>query len=357
MTGAVERILDTTQQLLAVPAVVGAEAPLLDWLTTRLQQRPGIAVRRDRDVVVATGGTRPVLLSAHIDRHGLTVISEGRVGYAAHVLASRRGRGPAPRHAFAETVCSRFADEPLVAYDPISGAAIARGVARHAGVCGIADLGVEVEVEGLEDLPHGTPIAFDGRCEMTDLSVAGQLDNALTAAIALVVLEDGFDGTVAFTAEEEVGNSWRPLLAAVTGAPTSPAVVVLDTSPFADHAAPPPGSVVLRRRDANAAFDPALVAALLAACERRDIGAVIKDEIVAADNVGRAREGRRALSLGSTELGRVIAAGDGTVRGATLQVPTTGYHTNSETAALASVAAVDAVLRDTIEAAGSASGR
>jgi putative aminopeptidase FrvX len=48
----------------------------------------------------------------------------------------------------------------------------------------------------------------------------------------------------------------------------------------------------------------------------------------------------KPLSLGRTELGRLIAATDGQITGTTLQIPTTGYHTTSETASLRSVAAV-----------------
>jgi len=39
-------------------------------------------------------------------------------------------------------------------------------------------------------------------------------------------------------------------------------------------------------------------------------------------------------SLGSTEMGRIIAASGGLVDGTTLQVPTTGYHTMDESASL-----------------------
>jgi hypothetical protein len=45
------------------------------------------------------------------------------------------------------------------------------------------------------------------------------------------------------------------------------------------------------------------------------------------------------MSLGRTELGRLIAASEGRFSGTTLQVPTTGYHTVEETASLASVRA------------------
>lgn len=52
-------------------------------------------------------------------------------------------------------------------------------------------------------------------------------------------------------------------------------------------------------------------------------------------NVGRPKP----LSLGRTELGRLVAATGGHLNGTTLQIPTTGYHTASETATLRSVGA------------------
>jgi hypothetical protein len=56
------------------------------------------------------------------------------------------------------------------------------------------------------------------------------------------------------------------------------------------------------------------------------------------------------LSLGSTELGRLAAASNGEISGATLQVPTTGYHTPSETAAVAAVQAALAMLLEVTNA-------
>ena len=49
-------------------------------------------------------------------------------------------------------------------------------------------------------------------------------------------------------------------------------------------------------------------------------------------------------SMGSTELGRIISASNGLVDGTTLQIPTSGYHTLSETAPKTSVAAFLALL-------------
>ena len=54
----------------------------------------------------------------------------------------------------------------------------------------------------------------------------------------------------------------------------------------------------------------------------------------------RNRDRSKPLSLGRTELGRLVVATDGNINGTTLQIPTTGYHTTEETASLASISAV-----------------
>jgi len=47
--------------------------------------------------------------------------------------------------------------------------------------------------------------------------------------------------------------------------------------------------------------------------------------------------GERPHSIGSTELGRIIAASNGLVDGTTIQVPTTDYHTMDESASWESI--------------------
>jgi putative aminopeptidase FrvX len=51
-------------------------------------------------------------------------------------------------------------------------------------------------------------------------------------------------------------------------------------------------------------------------------------------------------SLGTTELGRIISATKGKIQGATLQIPTIGYHTVNETASKKSVDSVIKILTE-----------
>ena len=93
--------------------------------------------------------------------------------------------------------------------------------------------------------------------------------------------------------------------------------------------------MVLRRKDANGSFAPGITKELETRCDDLGITYSHKDAYVEAINLERAKP----LSLGRTELGRLVVATGGLINGTTLQIPTTGYHTTNETASLSSVIA------------------
>jgi putative aminopeptidase FrvX len=157
----------------------------------------------------------------------------------------------------------------------------------------------------------------------------------LTAAILVYLFELGFQGTAFFTAQEETGKSWRYLLEWFRrfGGSTNQ-LIVLDTSPYPAREDADAQHVVLRERDANAAFNAALTRQLETLCRERGIAFSYKDRFIAGQNERLVAAGQKPRSLGSTEMGRIIAASNGLVDGTTLQIPTTGYHTMQESAAI-----------------------
>ena len=74
---------------------------------------------------------------------------------------------------------------------------------------------------------------------------------------------------------------------------------------------------------------------LVERCEALGISHGFKDEYIERQNLTRARP----YPLGRTELGRIAVATEGAINGSTLQIPTTEYHTASETASIAAIAA------------------
>jgi putative aminopeptidase FrvX len=123
-------------------------------------------------------------------------------------------------------------------------------------------------------------------------------------------------------------------------------LLVLDTSPYPDRETAEAQDVVLRHRDTHARFAARTVKRLERVCARRGISWTYKDDYIQQLNKERAANDEPERSIGSTELGRVIKASRGEVKGATLQVPTTGYHTPWETASLQSVIAMLEVLKE-----------
>lgn len=309
-----EAVIERARRLLDVPSVVGFEDPLFDVLSEDLTKL-GRSVRLVGSVLVAEGEGQRVL-SAHADRHGLVTLGDGLLGYAARRAA---GEHQPLSTAFAGRVCSRFRDEDVVAYDAESGAVVGVGRVEHAAHCG---LGPELLLDsnGLEALPAGIPVAFAAGLERDGDLIKGQLDNVLSVALAFELIAGGFDVTALFTRGEEAGRSWIGLSAYFADSEFAD-LLVLDTSPFDEPDVVRSGTVVLRRRDATGVFAADLVERIERSAGLAGVDTVFKDELLAA-------QGR---PLGRTELGRLVSSTSGRLNGATVQVPTTDYHTNRET--------------------------
>ena len=317
--------------LLRTPAVVGCEHSFFRALQRELEER-GAAVTWYEGLLVAQGSEPMSLMySAHADRHGLICTGPNEFQYAAFVTGARSDLlGNSVSEQMMTRIADRFPGEPVYAYEPWSGSYRGRGKIVHTYICENRG-NLIFEVEGLDHVVAGTPVAFADRLDYRDGGITGQLDNVLTTALLVYLFELGFQGTAFFTAQEEAGKSWRYLLEWFRrfGSSTNQLIVV-DTSPFPDRAAPEPGSVVLRHKDANATFNASLTGRLERLCRGNDIPFVFKDAFVEAQNAELTARGEPSRSLGVTELGRIIEASGGLVDGTTLQIPTTGYHTLTE---------------------------
>jgi hypothetical protein len=288
-----------------------------------------------------------LLLSAHIDRHGLICTGPNEFQYAAFVAGARSDLlGNSVGEQLMRKIVDRFGAEFVYAYEPWSGAYCGRGVINRAYICEYRN-NLIFEVKGLEHLVAGTPVAFSDALKITDEALVGQLDNVLTTAALVYLFELGFKGTVFFTSQEEAGKSWRYLLEWFRrfGNNTNQLIVV-DTSPYPDFQSAAQQHLVLRNKDANASFNPNLTQELLSLWNNRGICFQMKDAYVEALNVQLRAAGEDPRSLGSTEMGRIISASNGLVDGTTLQIPTSGYHTMSESAPISSVKHFIEILSD-----------
>lgn len=339
--------LELLALLMRHPSVVGSEHSFFRVLQRELEER-GAQVTWYEGLLVAHGSKpNSLMLSAHVDRHGLVCTGPNEFQYAAFVAGARSDLlGNSVGEQLMKKIVNRFGAEYVYAYEPWSGAYCGRGVITGAYICEYRN-NLIFEVKGLEHLLAGTPVAFADALKVTDQALVGQLDNVLTTAVLVYLFELGFKGTVFFTSQEEAGKSWRYLLEWFRRfGDDANQLIVVDTSPYPDFSAAAQQHLVLRNKDANASFDPRLTEKLLALCERRGVRYQMKDAYVEAMNVQLRAAGEDARSIGSTEMGRIIRASNGLVDGTTLQIPTSGYHTMSESAPLASVKAFIDILAD-----------
>lgn len=335
-----DEFIDLLKALIREPSVVGAEHSFFRVLQRELEER-GATVTWYEGLLVAQGNQpHSAMFSAHIDRHGLICTGPNEFQYAAFVAGSRSDLlGNSVSEELMRKIVDRFGALPVMAYEPWSGAYRGSGTIKRSYICDYRN-NLIFEVDGLEHLVAGTPVAFADKLDVKGDVFSSQLDNVLTTAILVHLFSLGFQGTAFFTAQEEAGRSWRYLLEWFRrfGGSTNELIVV-DTSPYPDRQTADQQAVVLRRSDANAKFSPAITEKLETICRELSIAYSYKDGYIEEKNREAIAQGKSPQSLGSTEMGRIIAASNGLVLGTTLQIPTTGYHTMEESASIASCAA------------------
>lgn len=327
--------IDLLKELIRQPSVVGSEHAFFRVLQRALEER-GAQVTWYEGLLVAQGREpHSSMFSAHIDRHGLICTGPNEFQYAAFVAGSRSDLlGNSVSEQLMNKVADRFTRTPVMAYEPWSGAYRGKGEISGAYICEYRN-NLIFEVLGLEHVVAGTPVAFVDRLQVRNNRLYGQLDNVLTAALLVHLFSLGYQGTAFFTAQEEAGRSWRYLLEWFRrfGGRTNQ-LIVLDTSPYPDSATADQQQIVLRRKDANALFNATTTDRIEALCRDQGLSFSYKDAYIEERNRVAEAQGLAVQSLGSTEMGRITAASNGLVHGTTLQIPTTGYHTMEESAAL-----------------------
>lgn len=343
------RVVELVSELLAVPAVVGYEDPIQShlgkWLTERgldVQVRDGAVVGRGSDPDHA-------VIAAHSDRHGLVCTAPSTYTYAAHVLPALRGHGLGDRPPTPSGACAAFGDEVVQAYDAISGSTTAEGTIPHQSVCMVDDFGMSVPVAGMAPVTPATPLAFAPALQVGPDRITGQLDNVVGMAMTLLLVEQGFDGTVVFAPERLINASWRHLMHTLLERPGGRStLLVVDTSVFGDAEAVDAGGVVLRWRDADAWFDVEMVKRLVGYAQRRDVPIVMKDRLSERLDEDRLRNGQTPEGMGHTELGRLVRASGGHFNGASLKVPLCDAHPHQQTTSLLAISNAMAVLVDAV---------
>ena len=114
-----ELFIDILKNLIRHPSVVGAEHSFFRVLQRELEERD-IKVTWYEGLLVAQGKQPDsLMLSAHIDRHGLICTGPNEFQYAAFVTANRSDLlGNSVSEQLIQKVADRFNNTPVIAYEP-----------------------------------------------------------------------------------------------------------------------------------------------------------------------------------------------------------------------------------------------
>jgi len=316
-----KNILAKTEEYLRVPAVVRFEQPLMRHL---VKDFSGYDVKEyDRLLVVSRKGLKSTkIVTVHIDRHGIVVNEEGNFEFAAfntkkYYETEEDVKEAKPEEWFFKECGRRFVGEEVYAYDDL-GKILGEGKVKSFSY----DLGKRdllFEIEGLEGLRGGRVVAYKPELVVREGRITSQLDNVVGVAVARQLMEDGYDGRVIFSTEEEGWRSGEYICSYLLNEGiSSREIITLDVVPC-DESAVRGGYLVLREGDSRGEYNLGLVKKLRSACEKEGIKHLVRKEV------------ESSASSGGTELGLIVSHSGGNFNGATIQLPVTGYHTNHET--------------------------
>jgi putative aminopeptidase FrvX len=335
-----DTVVAKTIEYLAIPSVVGHEKLFLKYLKNDFENL-GLTVTRHQGVLEISGNApQSVIISAHVDRHGLISLGGGKYSYAAEYIKEEKYQEDnQSSQKVLNAISDRFEDEIVYAYNPNTGDRLGEGVIRDCDPC-IAAGNAVFFIEGMDDMPENTPIAY-GRTAVSDGKVLkGQIDNVVSLGVIYTLFQNGFQGTALLSCEEEIGKSWIHIMNWLEQKNIeTKELIILDTSPYRETAPVEGGVVVLRNRDKSESFNPILVEKIKQRCTDLLMPFQVKDEYFLS-------MGLEIKDLGSTELGRIVQNSNGRWSGATVQIPTTEYHTSYETTSREAIETFYAILQN-----------
>lgn len=335
----IKQITKRLSLLLKKPSVVRYEQPFIDYLAKYCQRYKDYEITQtDRLLLIKKRNSNSKkIISAHIDRQGFVANEKGEIEYAAFQAKKYYNQeNESDEYVFAKAT-SRYIGEQIFAYDPVTGDKLTSGKIIGARY-DFDNKKVIYDTTIQETLPAGIPLALESTLKTQKNYIYSQIDNVISVSVAIQLLKNGFDGTVLFSTEEEIGRSWmhiRDYL--IENDLLTHELIVLDTTPYKYVHSIDKGLVVLRNKDETGVFNKKLLEDIKTLCEEKNILFECKDQTIEKQNEEWKKLGEEPRSYGHTELGRLVEHTNGKINGATIQIPTVHYHTNQEMTSLESL--------------------
>lgn len=311
-------ILDKLKEYLDVPAVTKFSEPFLKHLYHDFSKFEDYETILSNGLLVVRkkGGNRNKIFSVHIDRLGLVQNENGQVEHS-NFWGKRKYNIPIEtRIEIFDKMAYSFKDEIFVPYNLVHGELRTYPEVRVKYVkTDFVNYQMNFIFNNHDYFKDQKDVAFmlKNNFFFDGYFIGGQIDNAINAAILYRLVKDGFDGVLLFTCSEEIGLSWKHINDYLEDSQTqNPKLIVLDTTPYPNSTYFKSGKIVLRRGDSHAKFDEEFFTKLRGLIRQEKMSYAVK------------------VMKGRTELGRLVKHTDGKYNGATLQIPTTNYHSNNE---------------------------
>ncbi len=320
-----DTVVAKTIEYLAIPSVVGHEQHFIKFLIEDFEKLGLVVTKHNGLIEVSVAKPNNTIISAHIDRHGLISMGDGHYGYAAeYIKENKYNEDATPSRNMLNAIGERFDGEDVYAYESETGKTIGHGKISTQGPAIIND-NCSFNIHGMDNMSVNTPIAYARTAHSDGTYLKGQIDNVVSLGIIYCLFQNGFQGRALLTCEEEIGKSWTFITDWLRANKiVTKNLLILDTSPYREVAPVEGAVIVLRNRDKSAIFNADLTQTIMNRCIETLIPYQFKDDYLTA-------LGTDTSGLGSTELGRIIQNSDGKWSGATIQIPTTEYHTSYET--------------------------
>ena len=180
------------------------------WFLPRDFQKLDLEVRAG-DGILVVRGIRPdcAIVSAHIDRHGLISLGNGEYAYAAQFIKEiKYGQNNRASQTELESISKRFAGENVYAYHPETAERLGDGLIESCEAL-MASGDSVFQVRDMPPAEQGTPLAYARTAKEENGYLRGQIDNAISLGVLYALCENGFEGTLLLTTEEEIGKSAR----------------------------------------------------------------------------------------------------------------------------------------------------
>lgn len=319
----VDEIVEKCNEYLKHPSVVGHETSFLNYLAEDYEALDVDIVRGKKILQVSGKSPQSLMLSVHIDRHGLISVGDGDYRYAGFVIKNTKYNADiGASEKLLNDIKNAYLHQKVYAYNRYTGEMRGEGIIEACErIEGFHGPNLVFRIPEMEEMPFGTPIAYKHDNVIEDDYISGQIDNTLCVALIYGLFKNGFEGTCFFTAEEEIGKSWKHFIRHIYAHDIKiENFVVLDSSPYPELAKDA-NYVTLRNRDQTGAFDPD---------QTEELRLICKDLAIPYDFKDKTLEAQGATYVGQTELGHILRENNGFFSGTTLQVPTHNYHTNKE---------------------------